>query len=67
MVDVTGTSMDVHEAFTRWAIGQGIMIKGVKPHRFPQKGMGLMADTDLEVLCLLHEFLSSSILATNVV
>ncbi|PQE13455.1 SET domain-containing protein [Rutstroemia sp. NJR-2017a WRK4] len=45
---MSGINMDVHEAFTRWAIDQGIMIKGVKPHYFPQRGMGLMASTDLE-------------------
>ncbi|KAM3068160.1 hypothetical protein ACMFMG_011209 [Clarireedia jacksonii] len=45
---MTGPNMDVHEAFTQWAIDQGVIIKGVKPHYFPHKGMGLMAGTDLE-------------------
>jgi hypothetical protein len=41
--------MEIHRKFTAWAITQGVEIKGIKPHRFPGKGVGIIAEKDLEV------------------
>jgi hypothetical protein len=41
--------MDVHHKFTAWAVKQGADINGIAPHRFPGKGLGIIAEKDFEV------------------
>jgi hypothetical protein len=41
--------MDVHNKFTEWAIEKGVKINGIKPHRFEGRGLGIIAEKDLEV------------------
>ncbi|PYH80763.1 ribosomal N-lysine methyltransferase [Aspergillus uvarum CBS 121591] len=37
-----------HEAFTEWALSQGIIINGVSPARFPGRGLGMIATRHVE-------------------
>ncbi|RAH75529.1 uncharacterized protein BO66DRAFT_310466 [Aspergillus aculeatinus CBS 121060] len=37
-----------HEAFTEWALSQGIAINGVSPARFPGRGLGMIATRHIE-------------------
>lgn len=41
--------MRIHQDFTKWATAQGVIINGVSPFRFPEKGLGLVANKDFEV------------------
>jgi hypothetical protein len=41
--------MDIHENFTAWSIEEGVKINGIKPHRFPGRGLGIVAEKDLKV------------------
>ncbi|KAI9645322.1 hypothetical protein NHQ30_006058 [Ciborinia camelliae] len=43
------TDMRVHQEFTKWAATQGVIINGVFPFRFPEKGLGLIANKDFEI------------------
>lgn len=38
-----------HEAFTEWALAQGIFTNGVTPARFPGRGLGMMATRKIKV------------------
>jgi len=35
--------MEEHEKFTEWALAQGVKINGVAAHRFPGRGLGIVA------------------------
>ena len=35
--------MEKHEAFTMWALNQGVKLHGVAAHRFPGRGLGIVA------------------------
>lgn len=41
--------MEYHEAFTKWAVAQGLEINGLKAHRFAGRGLGIRAEKDFEV------------------
>ena len=41
--------MDIHETFTQWAIDRGVEINGIKAHRFDGRGLGIVAEKDLQV------------------
>ncbi|TVY21615.1 Ribosomal lysine N-methyltransferase set11, partial [Lachnellula arida] len=41
--------MDAHRKFTQWVLTQNVEINGVAPHRFPGKGLGIVAEKDLKV------------------
>lgn len=41
--------MQVHQEFTKWAVNQGVVINDVSPFRFPEKGLGLVANKNFEV------------------
>ena len=49
--------MEKHEAFTKWALSQGVELNGVAAHRFPGRGLGIVA-TEAAKVCwiLLHQF-----------
>lgn len=44
--------MDAHLEFTKWAVGKGVKIYGVSSHRFPNRGLGIVAEEDHEVSLL---------------
>ncbi|RAL10564.1 uncharacterized protein BO97DRAFT_393889 [Aspergillus homomorphus CBS 101889] len=37
-----------HEAFTEWALSQGVIANGVSPARFPGRGLGMIATRRIE-------------------
>jgi len=41
--------MEKHENFTEWACAQGVKINGVAAHRFPGRGLGIVAKRKHEV------------------
>ncbi|KAF7913951.1 uncharacterized protein EAF01_000357 [Botrytis porri] len=41
--------MQVHEEFTKWAVNQGVIINNASPFRFPEKGLGLIANKNFEI------------------
>lgn len=41
--------MEKHEAFKKWALSQGVKLYGVKAHRFPGRGLGIVATEAAEV------------------
>lgn len=41
--------MDVHEEFTEWALAQGLNLNGIAIHRFPGRGVGIIAEKELNV------------------
>lgn len=38
-----------HEAFTEWALDQGVIVNGVTPARFPGRGLGMIATRQIKV------------------
>jgi hypothetical protein len=36
--------MDVHKEFTEWAVARGVKINGIAAHRFPRRGLGIIAE-----------------------
>jgi hypothetical protein len=40
-----------HEAFTEWALSQGVVTDAVTPARFPGRGLGMMATRKIKVGC----------------
>jgi len=46
--------MEKHEAFTRWAISQGVELHGVAAHQFPGRGLGIVATERIEVCPVFH-------------
>jgi hypothetical protein len=41
--------MDSIEEFTEWAIARGLKLNGVAAHRFPGRGLGIIAEKTLKV------------------
>jgi hypothetical protein len=41
--------MEKHLDFTNWAISKGVKLNGVVAHRFPARGLGIMAEEKHEV------------------
>jgi hypothetical protein len=35
--------MDKHHDFTAWAVRNGLEINGIAPHKFPGRGLGIVA------------------------
>lgn len=42
--------MEKHETFTKWALDQGVKLHGVAAHRFPGRGLGIVA-TEAAPVC----------------
>jgi hypothetical protein len=38
-----GLKMEKHDDFTAWAVKNGLEINGIAPHRFPDRGLGIVA------------------------
>lgn len=36
--------MEIHKEFAEWAVARGVKINGVAAHRFPGKGLGIIAE-----------------------
>ena len=45
--------MDIHEELTNWAMSSGVELSGIALHAFPGRGVGAIAQKNLEV-CHLH-------------
>jgi hypothetical protein len=45
--------MDIHKEFTEWAVTRGVKLNGIAAHRFPGRGVGIIAKKELEV-CRTH-------------
>jgi hypothetical protein len=41
--------MDIHREFTEWAVARGVKLNSIAVHRFPGKGLGIIAEEKLEV------------------
>lgn len=41
--------MEKHEKFSEWAVAGGVTINGIAAHRFPGKGLGVIATKNHEV------------------
>jgi hypothetical protein len=41
--------MENHIEFTKWAVAQGVVINGIAAHRFPGRGLGIIAEKNLKV------------------
>ena len=50
--------MDVLEDLTKWAVARGVKLDGIAAHKFPGKGLGVIAEENLCVRCT---FLHTSI------
>ena len=44
--------MEIHKDFTEWAIARGVNLNGIAIHRFPGRGLGIVAEKELEVLMI---------------
>ncbi|KAL3420204.1 SET domain-containing protein [Phlyctema vagabunda] len=44
MREEPASSMDIHKEFTEWAVAQGVKINGIAAHKFPGKGLGIIAE-----------------------
>ncbi|TVY82644.1 SET domain-containing protein, partial [Lachnellula suecica] len=44
----SSAQMEAHRKFTKWALDQGVEINSVAPHRFPGKGLGIIAEKDFK-------------------
>lgn len=40
--------MDIHKEFTEWAVARGVRLNGTAAHRFPGRGLGIIAEKKLE-------------------
>ncbi len=43
------SEMDIQKDFTKWAAARGVKANGIAVHRFPGKGLGIIAEKKLEV------------------
>jgi len=41
--------MDVHKEFTEWAVARGVKLNGIASHKFPGRGIGIIAEKELKV------------------
>jgi len=41
--------MEIHEEFTKWTVGRGVKINGIRAHKFEGRGFGIIAEKDFEV------------------
>ena len=42
-------AMEKHIEFTKWVITQGVTINGIAAHKFPGRGLGIIAEKNLKV------------------
>ena len=40
--------MEIHEEFTEWAVAKGVNINGIAAHRFPGRGLGIIAEKNFK-------------------
>jgi hypothetical protein len=41
--------MEIYKEFTEWAVARGVKLNGIAIHRFPGRGLGIIAEKKLEV------------------
>lgn len=41
--------MELHRDSTKWALAHGVTLNGIAAHRFPGKGLGIIAEKDFDV------------------
>jgi hypothetical protein len=41
--------MEMDNEFTKWAAALGVKLNGIATHRFPGRGLGIIAERKLEV------------------
>jgi hypothetical protein len=41
--------MDIHNEFTEWAIARGVKLNGIAIHKFPCRGLGILAEKQFKV------------------
>ncbi|KAH8812585.1 hypothetical protein F5884DRAFT_785858 [Xylogone sp. PMI_703] len=41
--------METHKEFVKWVLSQGLEIEGITVHKFPGRGLGIIAERDLNV------------------
>jgi hypothetical protein len=41
--------MTNHEQLTKWAINRGFKLNGIRAHSFPGRGLGIVAEKNIEV------------------
>jgi hypothetical protein len=46
--------MEKHRDFVKWAISNGVEVNGVVPHRFPGRGLGIIAEQSHKVGCIFY-------------
>ncbi|KAL2075934.1 hypothetical protein VTL71DRAFT_877 [Oculimacula yallundae] len=59
--------MDIHEAFTDWAVGLGVKINGIKAHRFEGRGLGIIAEKKHEANTVILSVPLSALRTANTV
>lgn len=47
---------DEHVRFVEWAQSSGVGINGIAPARFKDRGMGIVAATDIKVSCFVFAY-----------
>lgn len=40
--------MDIHKEFAEWAVARGIKVNGIAAHRFPGRGLGIIAEKNFK-------------------
>ena len=40
--------MEIHKKFTEWAVARGVKMSGIAAHRFPGRGLGIIAEKDFK-------------------
>jgi hypothetical protein len=45
---VSTSAMENHREFTEWAVARGVEINGIAAHRFPGRGLGIIAEKDFK-------------------
>jgi hypothetical protein len=54
-----GPGEDPIDAFTEWALSRGVTLNGIAAHRFPGRGVGIVAESKIEVCTILYPFFPS--------
>lgn len=60
MVSNLALKMEKHHEFTTWAVKDGLDINGIAPHRFPGRGLGIVAVERHEVSSYFYQLISAS-------
>lgn len=40
--------MDIHKEFAEWAMARGVKFNGIAAHRFPGRGLGIIAEKNFK-------------------